>query len=72
MKSRYVLRTDIAYDWNFTIDDLALDTLLYKDDHLHEFSKKNARLEPDSHHSRCRQMKMIDNREMTTKEMLKI
>ncbi|MED1908846.1 hypothetical protein HUN92_21020 [Bacillus firmus] len=37
------MRADIAYDWNFTIDDLALDTLLYKDDHLHEFSKKNAR-----------------------------
>lgn len=43
MKSRYVFRADIAYDWNFTIDDLALDTLLYKDDHLHEFSKKNSR-----------------------------
>ena len=22
---------DLAYDWNFTIDDLALDTSLYKE-----------------------------------------
>jgi len=35
MQSRYVFRADIAYDWNFTLDDLALDTILYKDDHLH-------------------------------------
>ena len=31
MITRYVLRADLAYDWNFSIDDLALDTLLYKE-----------------------------------------
>ncbi|MFC4802122.1 insertion element protein [Neobacillus sp. GCM10023253] len=43
MQSRYVFRADIAYDWNFSLDDLALDTILYKDDYLHELAKKNAR-----------------------------
>jgi transposase-like protein len=41
--SRYVFRADVAYDWNVTLDDIALDTFLYKEDHLSEFSKKNAR-----------------------------
>ena len=30
MITRYVLRADLAYDWNFSIDDLALDTLRTK------------------------------------------
>ncbi|WP_147802846.1 insertion element protein [Alkalicoccus halolimnae] len=41
--SRYVFRADVAYDWNIEIGDIALDTLLYKDDHLNHFAKKNAR-----------------------------
>jgi hypothetical protein len=42
--SRYVFRSDVAYDWDTSLGDLALDTLLYKDDHLNEFAKRHARL----------------------------
>lgn len=42
--SRYVFRSDVAYDWDASLGDLALDTLLYKDDHLNEFAKRHARL----------------------------
>lgn len=44
MDSRYVFRSDVAYDWLTTTEDIMKDTLLYKDDHLDEFSRKNARL----------------------------
>lgn len=43
--SRYAFRSDVAYDWDITFEELALDTIRYKDDRLNEFSKKNARLE---------------------------
>ena len=43
--SRYAFRSDVAYDWDITFEELALDTIHYKDDRLNEFSKKNARLE---------------------------
>lgn len=43
--SRYVFRTDIAYDWEMTVEDLKYDTVLYKEDHLNDFSKKNQRLD---------------------------
>lgn len=43
--SRYVLRSDVAYDWDITFEELALDTIQYKDNYLNDFSKKNARLE---------------------------
>lgn len=42
--SRYVFRSDVAYDWNVRLEDLMLDTILYKDDHLHLFARKHARL----------------------------
>lgn len=44
MDSRYVFRTDIAFDWNASLDILKSDTELYKEDHLYDFSQKNARL----------------------------
>ncbi|MCP8615460.1 insertion element protein [Salirhabdus salicampi] len=43
--SRYVFRSDIAYDSNITLDDLERDTILYKEDHLNTFCRKNDRLE---------------------------
>ncbi|MBD3108173.1 IS1 family transposase [Bacillus sp. AGMB 02131] len=42
--SRYVLRSDIAYDWDASIEEIALDTFLLKEDHLNEFAKRHARL----------------------------
>ncbi|MFC0213802.1 insertion element protein [Paenibacillus chartarius] len=42
--SRYVFRSDVAYDWNIGMDDIENDTKLYKEDHLNEFARKNARL----------------------------
>jgi transposase-like protein len=53
--SRYVFRSDIAYDWNTSMEDIALDTVLFKEDHLNEFAKRHARLrfshypQPPSH-----------------------
>lgn len=41
--SRYVFRSDVAYDWDITFGDIALDTVLYKEDHLNEFARKNGR-----------------------------
>lgn len=41
--SRYVFRSDVAYDWDITFGDIALDTILYKEDHLNEFARKNGR-----------------------------
>ncbi|MFT8321147.1 MAG: insertion element protein [Bacillus sp. (in: firmicutes)] len=43
--SRYVFRSDVAYDWEMTVEDLKLDTVIYKEDHLNDFSKKNNRLD---------------------------
>ena len=42
--SRYVFASDIAYDWDARLDEIERDTLLYKDDHVDDFSRKNARL----------------------------
>ena len=42
--SRYVLRADVAYDWDIKLEDIMLDTVLLKDDHLHEYARKHARL----------------------------
>ncbi len=44
MDSRYVLRADVAYDWEMTTKDLERDTQLYKDDRLSSYVRKNARL----------------------------
>lgn len=41
--SRYVFLSDVAYDWDITFGDIALDTILYKEDHLNEFARKNGR-----------------------------
>jgi transposase-like protein len=38
--SRYAFRSDVAYDWDITFEELALDTIYYKDDRLNEFAKK--------------------------------
>ncbi|MBE1554160.1 insertion element protein [Sporosarcina limicola] len=43
--SRYVFRSDVAYDW-----DIALDTVLQREDHLNEFAKKYARYPRYSHY----------------------
>jgi len=43
--SRYVFRSDIAYDWNITMDELNEDTLRLKEDHLNTFGRKNDRLD---------------------------
>lgn len=40
----YIFRSDVAYDWNISLEDIDEDTVYYKEDHLHDFSKKNARL----------------------------
>ncbi|WP_187442722.1 IS1 family transposase [Rossellomorea vietnamensis] len=48
--SRYVFRSDVAYDWTSTLGDIALDTVLQKEDHLNEFAKKNARFPKYSHY----------------------
>lgn len=41
--SRYVFRCDVAYDWDITLNDIVLETVLLKEDHLSEFAKKHAR-----------------------------
>jgi transposase-like protein len=48
--SRYVFRSDVAYDWDISLGDIALDTVLMKEDHLNEFAKKHARIPKYSHY----------------------
>lgn len=43
--SRYVFRSDIAYDWDITLQELENDTIRYKEDHLNTFCRKNDRLD---------------------------
>ena len=43
--SGYVLRADLAYDWDATREKLLADTKKYKCDHMEESERKNARLE---------------------------
>ncbi|QST00397.1 insertion element protein [Pontibacillus sp. ALD_SL1] len=43
--SRYIIRSDIAYDWEKSFDELNVDTRKFKEDHLNDFCKKNARLD---------------------------
>jgi hypothetical protein len=40
----YVFRSDVAYDWNISLEDVEKDTWLYKEDRLYEYARKNARL----------------------------
>lgn len=42
--SRYVFRSDVAYDWDINLNNIREDTIKYKEDHLYDFLKKNARL----------------------------
>lgn len=37
--SRYVFRSDVAYDWDITLGDIAIDTALQKEDHFNAFAK---------------------------------
>lgn len=48
--SRYVFRSDVTYDWEITLGDIAIDTVLQKEDHLNEFAKKYARYPKYSHY----------------------
>lgn len=41
--SRYAFRTDIAFDYNITADDIERDVELLKENHLYNFAQKNAR-----------------------------
>ena len=44
INSNYIFRSDLAYDWDTTLDDVLKDTETLKEDHLHEFNRKNDRL----------------------------
>jgi hypothetical protein len=46
--SQYVFRTDVAYDWDIELDEIKLDTVLLKEDHINEFCRKNARFKDRS------------------------
>ncbi|KYG38794.1 hypothetical protein [Bacillus gaemokensis] len=48
--SRYVFRYDVAYDWEIALNDIVLDTVLLKEDHLSEFAKKHAQFDGYSHY----------------------
>lgn len=50
MNSRYVFRADVAYDWDANFDQIEFDTQLYKDDHLTEELRKNAKFTKHSYH----------------------
>jgi len=44
IKSGYVFRSDIAYDYSITLDDVERDTQLYHCDHTYSFLRRNERL----------------------------
>jgi transposase-like protein len=46
--SRYVFRSDVSYDWDFTLEEIKEDTIQYKDDHLGIYARKNARFSKHS------------------------
>lgn len=41
--SRYAFRTDLAFDYNVTADDIESDIEIFKDNHVYNFAQKNAR-----------------------------
>ncbi|MEW9050190.1 MAG: insertion element protein [Neobacillus sp.] len=41
--SLYTFRADIAYDWDISLDEIKLDTVLLKEDHINEFCRKHGR-----------------------------
>lgn len=47
--SNYVFRSDIAYDWDISLERIEEDTQLYKEDHLNGFQRKNDRYAKYSH-----------------------
>lgn len=61
--SRYVFRCDVAYDWEFTMKQLEEDTLLYREDHVDSFCRKNDRYDyPITHKNQPKRMtKAIQN-----------
>ncbi|TYS64551.1 insertion element protein [Sutcliffiella horikoshii] len=42
--SRYVFRSDIAYDWDINFSDIEEDTKFFKSDHLNDLMKRYARI----------------------------
>ncbi|MEK5444433.1 insertion element protein [Fredinandcohnia sp. FSL W7-1320] len=42
--TRYVFRSDIAYDWDITLEEISEQTKMYKDDHLHTFAQRYGHL----------------------------
>ncbi|MFE4813566.1 insertion element protein [Peribacillus simplex] len=42
--SRYVFRSDVAYNWDISLEDINEHTIKYKDDHLHLFAQKYGHL----------------------------
>ncbi|TWD98511.1 hypothetical protein FB550_10917 [Neobacillus bataviensis] len=42
--SQYIFRSDVAYDLDIRLEDKMLETVLYKEDHLHDFARKHTRL----------------------------
>lgn len=48
--SLYVLRSDVAYDWDVDLEDIRTDTAILKEDHLSEFCRKNARFRDKSYY----------------------
>lgn len=42
--SDYVFCSDIAYDWNITLEDIERDTLLYHCDHSYPLLRRSERL----------------------------
>jgi len=45
MKSWYVFRADVNYDWSIKLKDIISDTKKYHEDHLSRYARKNARLQ---------------------------
>ena len=43
--TRYIFRADIAYDWDITLEDIKNDTILFKDDALYRYARKNGRFD---------------------------
>ncbi len=50
MSSRYVFRANVAYDWDISFDQIEFDTFTYKDDHLKEELRKNAKYTKHSYY----------------------
>lgn len=45
LKSGYVFRSDVAYDYNINLEQIEEDTLKYRCDHSYQFIRKNDRLQ---------------------------